>query len=101
MLTVVAVGLSLTTRSGTDRFRTEYAAVSVVSPCTKMSWAAAPPSDQPSNSNGTTQTFWSVALTLIRSPVMIVRVNGVVPTPRASIDSPGGVELIVTVDTFG
>ena len=32
---------------------------------------------------------------------MSVRVNGVVPTPRASTDRPGGIELIVTVDTFG
>jgi len=31
----------------------------------------------------------------------MVRVNGVVPTPRASMPRPGGVELIVTVLTLG
>src|SRR4051812_1716231 len=66
-----------------------------------MSWAAAPPSDQVSNSNGYGPKVWSVALTLMRSPRMIVRLNGALATPRASIDSPGGFEFTVTVDTFG
>src|SRR3954470_13823944 len=66
-----------------------------------MSWLCAPPSDQESNSNGKKLRVWSAADRLIRSPWMSWRVNGVVPTPRASTLRPDGTELTVTVATFG